>query len=619
LSTWPPLFYFILSPGRKDKIETPRTVVLLQLSSRQLLVSEAWPQYNLAYPIPKQSHKSAGEPNMMHAMTPFLGVVILLGQTGESSKQQAANKATARIPTAEIRIDSGPIRGLTIGDKKDVQAYEGIPYAAPPVGERRWKAPEPVSNWQAVRDCFEFGAACPQKTPPLFASIPEMAINAPLSEDCLFLNVWTPVERKSEKLPVLYWIHGGGFVMGAASQPLYDGEELARLGCVVISVNYRLGLFGFLAHPELSKESKDHVSGNYGLLDQIEGLRWVQRNIAMFGGDPGRVTIFGVSAGAMSVLSLMVAPQAKGLFQGAIVQSAAGMNLARLREERSGQESAEQAGRRYIAACGLPEPADARQMRQLDTKTILQSSPGEPSPGGPLQLKPLTLKLGPIVDGAVIPDNPDRLFAARREHQVPMIIGNTKDEMAVFLLTTKMPADEAAYKAKLKEDFGDLGDAFAVAYPASNTKEIRAGAIQLTSDLSFVSETRRIARAHSAAGQTTFRYQFSRGTKKGFLQALGAHHGAELAYLFQRPSSPNDPAQMPTSRTLGHYWINFAATGDPNGQGLPSWPAYRPGEEETLDFAETVALLKGPRNEQLDIVEKFLQTMANGGELNTGK
>ena len=213
-----------------------------------------------------------------------------------------------------------------------MEVYKGIPYAAPPIGERRWKAPGPLEAWRGTRDCFEFGAACPQITLALFASLPELALRAPLSEDCLYLNVWTPARRKTEKLPVLYWIHGGGYIMGASSQSLYDGEELARLGCVVVSINYRVGLFGFLAHPSLSNESPDHVSGNYGLLDQVEGLRWVKRNIAAFGGDPDRVTIFGESAGGVSVLCLLVSPLSKGLFHGAIAQSIAGMDLARLRE-----------------------------------------------------------------------------------------------------------------------------------------------------------------------------------------------------------------------------------------------------------------------------------------------
>lgn len=558
---------------------------------------------------------------MMPTLMSLLGVVVAIApMEGPPSGERAAPKtAVVRTPTPELRIDSGAIRGLVVGAKKDVRAYKGIPYAAPPVGALRWQPPRPVHAWSGVRDCFEFGAACPQILPPLFRSFPEMAIHAPFNEDCLYLNVWTPAERPSAKLPVLYWIHGGGYVIGAASQPLYDGEDLARLGCVVVSINYRLGLFGFLAHPALSQESKDHVSGNYGLLDQIEGLRWVQRNIAAFGGDPKHVAIFGESAGGGSVLCLMVAPQAKGLFQGAISQSAPGMDLAHLRAAPPGQESAEQLGQRLIAACGLGASTDAKQMRQLDAKALVKAAPSEPGAGAPLRLKPLALRIAPIVDGHVLPDNPNLLFAAGREHAVPLIVGNTKEEMAIFVLGTKMPADEAAYLKKLKDDFGELAEPIAKAYPARDAKQIRAAVIQLLSDLAFVSETRTIARAHAAAGQKTYRYQFSRGTKRGFLQSLGAHHGSELAFVFQRPALRDNAGEMRISRAMGHYWIRFAATGDPNGPDLPAWPAYRRDAEEMVDFADEVKVLKGDRNHQLDVIDKVLRAEADHAPQKTAK
>jgi para-nitrobenzyl esterase len=548
---------------------------------------------------------------MMKTFLLGLAVAIVQAQAAFSAAPPASKSAAPGTPTAELRIDSGAIRGLAVGDKKDVHAYKGIPYAAPPVGERRWKPPQPALAWQGVRDCFEFAAACPQKIPALFGSFPEMAIRAPFSEDCLYLNVWAPAEHKSEKLPVLYWIHGGGFVMGAASQPLYDGEELARLGCIVVSINYRLGLFGFLAHPALSQESDAKVSGNYGLLDQIEGLRWVKRNIAAFGGDPERVTIFGESAGGISVLCLMVAPEAKGLFHGAVAQSATGMNLPALRDGHPGQVAAEEAGRRFVAACGVTASADAKQMRSLTSDALVQAAPAEAVSAPTLRLKPLSLRLGPIVDRHVIPDSPNLLFAAGRQQAVPLIVGNTKDEMSLFLLTSPMPADRNAYLAKLKDEFGDLAEPLAKAYPAENAKEIRSAVIQLTTDLSFVSESRLIARTHAAAGQKAFRYQFSHGTKRGLLQSLGAHHGAELAFLFQRAGGRDDEGEKRISRAMGRYWLNFAATGNPNGPDLPEWPAYRTDADEVLDFGDNVTVLQSPRNDQLDLIEKVLRAMAN--------
>jgi len=539
----------------------------------------------------------------------FVVLVVVAPAQGAKTHEKTVTKAPAAlIPTSELQIDSGALRGLVVGEKQDIQVYKGIPFAAPPVGERRWKAPQPVSAWHGVRDCFEFGAACPQKVPPRYGSIPELDLNVPMSEDCLFLNVWTPAHRTAKNLPVLYWIHGGGFTMGAASQPLYDGEGLARLGCVVVSINYRLGALGFLAHPALSRGNKENVSGNYGLLDQIEGLRWVKRNVAAFGGDPQRVTIFGESAGGGSVLCLMVSPLAKGLFHGAVAQSAAGAELTRLRELQGGHGSAEEAGKRFIAHCGLPETADATQMRRLDAEVLLKAaSSNEPRPGGDPKLGRLSLVLGPILDGQAIPDEPDLIFAAGQEEAVPLIIGNTKDEMSMFLMLTKMPVDEAAYLKLLKTSFGGLADVIAQAYPVKNARQIRPTVIQLASDLAFILEARSMARKHSAAGQKTFRYEFARGTKRGFLQFLGAHHGAELAYVFQHPIKVDDSTEKRISQTMGRYWVNFATTGDPNGKDVPNWPTYRAGSDEMVEFADDVKVLSGHRNSQLDAIEKYVR------------
>jgi para-nitrobenzyl esterase len=546
---------------------------------------------------------------MLRALTSLLSVVVALGPV-----DGAAREGAARTPTSEVRIDSGKLRGLILGAGKDVHAYKGIPYAAPPVGENRWKPPQPVQAWSGVRDCFAFGAACPQKMLPLLAGIPEMALHVPTSEDCLYLNVWTPAKPASGKLPVLYWIHGGGFVLGAGSQPLYDGEGLTRLGCVVVSVNYRVGLFGFLAHPALSREAANKVSGNYGLLDQIEGLRWVQRNIAAFGGDPERVTIFGESAGGISVLCLMAAPQTAGLYHAAVAQSATAMDLPLLRETQGGREGGEQIGQRLLAAAGVDASTDARQLRQLSVETLLRAGPTMAS-GEPVHLGPRSLPLGPIVDGQLIPEEPVQLFAGGREVKVPLIIGSTRDEMSLLLLGQKMPLDVAAYHKQLREQFGDQAEAVAKAYPAASAQQVRAAVVQLTTDISFGRETRMFARAHAAAGHKTYRYVFSRGIRRGFLAGLGAHHGVDVGYLFQRLTEASDVA---VGRTMGRYWIQFAAAGDPNGPDLPPWPAYRPGSEEMIEFADGVHNLHGYRNAELDVLERALQATpaANGTKAN---
>ena len=545
--------------------------------------------------------------SLMYGVT-SVGLLVLAGLAW--GQDTASRPAAAGVRSPAIQIDSGGLRGLQVGGNNDVIAYKGIPYAAPPLGELRWKPPQPVEPWRGVRDCFEFGPAAPQVTPMLLASLPEMAVGAPLSEDCLYLNVWTPAHHIGNKLPVLYWIHGGGFVLGAASQPLYDGEPLARLGCVVVSVNYRLGLLGFLAHPALSEESPDHVSGNYGLLDQIEGLRWVHRNIAAFGGDPDRVAIFGESAGGISVLALMAAPGARGLFHAAIAQSATAMDFAPLRGAAPpGRETAEQFGRRFIAGCGLGETPDVSQMRRLDYRQLLKAAPSEvgAGPGAPLHLKPLALIIGPTVDGHVIPDAPERIFAAGREHPVPLMIGSTRDEMALFLLAARFPADEASYRQMLRNDFGDFAGQFFEAWPGRDPVQIRASAVQLATELSFASTARAFARAHAAAGQNTYRYQFSRSTRKGFLRLLGAHHGAEVAFVFQRPYG-SDGQEKSISLCVGRYWVNFATTGDPNGDHLPNWPACHAQEDAMLEFADDIHVLKTYRNAQLDLLGQFLDS-----------
>lgn len=536
----------------------------------------------------------------------FLMWVVTWQAWAGTERQTAAD----RVPGSVVHLDAGDVRGLLLGEARDLATFKGIPYAAPPLGDLRWKPPQPLAPWQGVRDCFEFGPACPQVTLPLTAAMPEMAIGAATSEDCLYLNVWTPADHQGKKLPVLYWIHGGGFVMGAASQPLYDGEALARLGCVVVSINYRLGLLGFLAHPALSAESPDHVSGNYGLLDQIEGLRWVRRNIAAFGGDPDRVAIFGESAGGISVLALMVAPQARGLFHAAIAQSAAAMDFPHLRKPSSAdRKSSEQFGQHFIANCGLGETPDVGQMRGLDYRQLLKASSADvgAGPGAPLQIKPMALVIGPTVDGQVIPDEPGRIFAEGRENPVPMIIGSTRDEMSLFLVAARFPPDEASYRKMLHIGFAGFADKICDAYPGDNPVQIRASAIQLSTDLAFTSTARFFARAHAHAGQKTWRYLFSRSTRKGFLQLLGAHHGADVAFVFQRPFG-TDPQEQSMSRSMGQYWLNLAAAGDPKARPLPDWPAYNAKEEPIIEFANGIHVLKAYRNTQLDLIDQFLSS-----------
>lgn len=509
-------------------------------------------------------------------------------------------------PTAVVAIETGKLRGLVVGDQKDVEAFKGIPYAKPPVGELRWRAPEPAEKWADVRDCFAFGNACPQRFPVLMAAMPAMALNAPQNEDCLYLNVWRPAGERKD-LPVMVWIHGGGYTMGAGSQPMYDGEELARKGVVLVSMNYRLGAFGFLAHPALSKESKDGVSGNYGLLDQIAALRWVKKNIAAFGGNPGRVTIFGESAGGGSVLALMVSPLARGLFHAAIPQSAPEMSLHHLRDGSGGAPSAEDLGVALMEKFELSPDASAAAMRKLPAEDLAKKSPSlEIEKGFELELAGIPLPMGPVVDGHVIPDDPNALFAAGKESPVPMLIGTTRDETTMFLVRTPTPKEEAEYRREIEEDFGPLKETIFTAYPGKNPKSIRDAVTQITSDAIFGAQARHAARLHAKNGHPTYRYVFSRGTRQLPMANMGAHHGCELLYLFGRPASPNDGDKRVVDLMQG-YWVNFAASGNPNGAGLPEWPAFTAKDDALLEFEDAVTVRTQHRARQLDAMDRHLR------------
>jgi para-nitrobenzyl esterase len=513
-----------------------------------------------------------------------------------------------------VAIDTGKIRGVVLGSAKDVLAYKGVPYAKPPVGDLRWREPQAAEKWDGVRDCSKFGNACPQREDSFTNSIPQMKLNAPMNEDCLYLNVWSPAKLPAgEKLPVLVWVHGGGYVTGAASQPLYDGEALARRGAIVVSMNYRLGPLGFLAHPALTKESEHHASGNYGILDQIEALRWVKRNIAALGGDPERVTVFGESAGGGSVVCLMASPLARGLFHGAIVQSGAA-SLARLHEGSGNRPSAERMGVELIEKCGLAGATEAAPLRKLDVAVLLKTFPTlEVGAVRQVQFRPIGGGLvAPIVDGYAIPDEPNAIFAAGKESPVPLIIGHTRDEMSLFLYATPMPKTVADYQHKIDETFG-AGSDLASLYPAKDDKTIKDACIHLTTDLAWSSPTRNLARLHAHNGYPTYRYVFSRGTKQFPLTALGAHHGCELAYVFGfGPQSKPDETEKKAVDLVQGYWLDFAAKGDPNGKGLPNWPKFAAGPDTLIEIEDGVAVREHYREKQLDALDKHQRS--NGAE-----
>ena len=451
--------------------------------------------------------------------------------------------ATAAI-TDPVRLDSGLISGGA-GSTPEVRAFKGIPYASPPVGGLRWRAPQPAAHWEGVRKAEAFGATC----------LPNGANASPApSEDCLYLNVWTSAKSASDKRPVMVWIYGGGFTNGSGSIPDYDGDALSKKGPVIVTFNYRLGAFGFFAHPELTKESDRGASGNYGLMDQVAALEWVQKNIAAFGGDPKKVTIFGESAGSMSVADLVASRQAKGLFIRAIGESGAwmGLSVAPLRR----LADAEQAGIKTAEAVNAKSLAE---LRQVPAEALMKAARGT----------------GVIVDGWFLPDDPGKIYAQGKQNAVPVLVGSNKDEGTFFL----QPTTAEKFTAQARQRYADSADAYLKLYPAGSDEEANASAL-----IGFRDEAawgmRNWARMQARTVKTkAFLYYFTHEppadpNAKG-PRRRGATHVAEVPYVFQNQRNrPWTDVDKQLSEAMSSYWVNFATTGDPNGKGLPKWPAF---------------------------------------------
>ncbi len=489
-----------------------------------------------------------------------VAAVLSVAWAGFIAPAWAQTRPSAAQP---IQTHSGPVTGKDVGE---VRAYLGIPYAAPPVGPLRWKPPVDPAPWTAPRACRAFGRACPQPT--------RRGVQTPTdqNEDCLTLNVWTAA-RAGDKLPVMVWIHGGGFYVGSSSQDLYDGAALAKRGVVVVSINYRLGVLGFLAHPDLTAESSDKSSGNYGLRDQIFALEWVRKNIAAFGGDGGCVTIFGESAGGVSVCCLLSSPLAKGLFHRAIAQS--GPAPSRLNDLRAAERHGEEFAAR-LAGKGR-KPASLEAMRSARWPD-LQAAAGEVGPGpGQGTLRFL------CVDGAVLPDSPAAIFTAARQANVPLLIGATTDEGATFapLLGVR---GQAGLRMMLALAMPGRADEAMRFYGVTDDESARQAVAQIIGD-AFVCGARLGAAAHAKVQPQTYLYSFARVTPWARRRGLGAFHGSELPYVFGRlPAMLYDASDRKLSERMMAYWVNFARSGDPNAPGLPNWPAYEPDGDRHLVF-----------------------------------
>jgi para-nitrobenzyl esterase len=451
-----------------------------------------------------------------------------------------------------VHLDSGLISGIA-GTNTAVRVFRGIPYAAPPVGNLRWREPQPAAHWEGVRKADQFGSMCTQ---PAFRGAP--SANPPKSsEDCLFLNVWTAAAAANERRPVMLWIHPGGYQTGSGSTPGFDGEALAKKGVVLVTINYRLGVLGFFSHPELTKESEHHASGNYALMDQAAALRWVQKNIAAFGGDPQRVTVFGDSAGSSSISNLMGSPRTKGLFQRAVGESGAWMGLS-LTPTRSLGE-AEQAGVKIAEAL---HAQSLDELRAKSTEDLLQAGRAG----------------GPVIDGWFLPQDVATCFAQGKQNDVPLLLGSNQDEGTFFL----QPTTAEKFVERSRKRFGEQADAFLKLYPAGTDEEANASQLAAFRDeLAFV--MRIWARAQTKTGHSkAFLYYFTHdppptagATSRGGFGS-GATHGSEAQYVFQNLLPPRAWTDLDhqVSDVLSSYWTNFAANGDPNGKGLTQWPPF---------------------------------------------
>jgi para-nitrobenzyl esterase len=457
-----------------------------------------------------------------------------------------------------VRAKVGAVRGEAADG---LNVFRGIPYALAPTGQRRWQAPARVPAWRGVRDATQFGPICHQPASRARSIYTEDL--PPMSEDCLSLNIWAPADARNA--PVFVWIHGGALVGGSGRQMMYDGAAMARRGIVVVSINYRLGILGFLAHSELSAETRQGVSGNYGLLDQIAALRWIKRNIAAFGGSSRNVTIAGESAGGLSVMYLMAAPQARGLFDKAILQSAYMISAPELRGSRHGDLPAETAGRALTERLGV---SGLQAMRQASPTDLVEGA----ARAGYFPF--LT------VDGRVVPDQLVSVFERGEQARVPIIAGfNSGEIRSLRYLAPPPPADAATYEAAIRERYGDLADEFLRLYPAGDLAE----AVLLPPRDSLYGWTaERLVRNQSAAGAPGFLYYFDHGYPATEAAGLHGFHAAEIPYVFGNihhtppawPRVPDTAQERALSDAMLGYWTSFARSGVPAAQGQPAWRPY---------------------------------------------
>jgi para-nitrobenzyl esterase len=509
----------------------------------------------------------------------------------------ASCQGTANAQT-RVAIDSGQVQGAV---QDDVASFKGIPFAAPPVGHLRWRPPQPVQKWHGVRQAVQYGADCMQ--------IPFPSDAAPLgvkpAEDCLYVNIWRPAKTAPhEKLPVFVWIYGGGFVNGGSSPDVYNGSAFAKDGIVFVSFNYRLARFGFFAHPALSAEEKSGPLGNYGIMDQIAALKWVQRNIAAFGGDPQNVTVCGESAGGISVHYLMTSTAAAGLFQKAIVQSGAGRSGAGIGMRRL--SAAEPLGVAFAAKQGIQgEGAEAlARLRALPAETLAKDlnmmSMGADS----------TYVGGPLIDGDIIRADPSQLYAAGKGARVPVMVGATGMDIGFAFMRSKTIND-------LLTQFGPDAQQVRTAYHINDADNVQAAAFRVGGDQMMIEPARYVARVLSARGQPVYEFRFSYVAESMRKEWPGAPHASDIPFAFDtvaaRYGKDLTAQDVQAARTMHAYWAAFTKTGKPEVAGQPGWTAYDAKADTLMDFTNAGPVASSdPWKTRLDLVEHFSEVKASG-------
>lgn len=458
--------------------------------------------------------------------------------------------ALAQGPTSQT--ESGTISGLR---ESGLSIYKGVPFAASPTGDLRWRPPAPVAPWSGTRRADAFAPACMQDGVSMAGETPPV-----VSEDCLYLNIWTPAKSSQERLPVIAWIYGGGYINGSASMPLYWGDRLAQKGVIVVTIAYRLGPLGFLAHPELTRESPHHSSGNYGLMDQIAALGWIQRNISAFGGDPKNVTVAGQSSGSMSVSVLMASPLAKGLFQRAIGESGGLFEPTQLAPKFL-LANAERDGERFATSLGA---TTLEQLRSLPASKLTGNA------GGIVHT---------VIEPYVLPVSPYEAFATGQQNDVPLLIGSNAEEARSLTDVSQVKA--ATFGRDLEQSYGQLPPPLIAAYPHATDEEARKARLDLQRDLCFAWDMWAWARLQSGTGQSpVFYYSFQQQPPfpaDSVYKGWGASHFAELWYVFDHLDQEPwhwTAADRRLAEEISGYWVNFARSGNPNGRGLPQWPAF---------------------------------------------